>query len=326
MHGSWTTNVSTNVITADRGAVPAHLGQPELPSGSAGQKDTLAEVLQEGAKEGKSSKVLCQDQCQFELGIHPVAVNDTERQLALDPMVLEAGPPMELTPPNRQDTQQAHPSVLIPNQTEPMDAEKLPSQADNDAAPAEPGQTTAEAMLDLPAARAASHRPRVRKPATDHEFVSVPAAEAAQDASEATTEQPAAGHELVSVLVAEEAYPVNKDSHVPAEAQAVAAEDPCPVDTQTSSTYVACIATRHEETSGADGQAATATIIELAGSPIAQTSTTAVHAQPANDTDSIASPAVTMQTPRGVSDNATPTTAEVAQRLATFTNAVQLKR
>ena len=97
-------------------------------------------------------------------------------------MLFEAGLPMEPTPPNKQDTQQAHPSVLIPNQTEPIDAEKLPSQAHNDVAPAEPGQTTTEATLDR-------DRQPPEQPAKDHGFVFVHAAEAAQDVSEATTEQ-----------------------------------------------------------------------------------------------------------------------------------------
>jgi hypothetical protein len=71
-----------------------------------------------------------------------------------------------------------------------------------------------------------------------------------------------------------------------------------------------------EKPNGANGQMAAVTT-RAAGSP---------STEPANEAASVASPAFDPKSPGGVSNSTTPTTAEAAQRLATFTNEVQIKR
>jgi len=175
-------------------------------SGSTGPKDTLAEVLQEGAKEAKSTPF------QFELG-HPVAANDNEVNASLlwTPMVFEAKLPAVQSPV----TKQAHPAVLIPNQPEQAEATKLPSQDVCDAASVDPIQTSAVQALGV-------DRQTHEQPAgLVHDSAAPLAAEANQETIEAASERSADGppDETIEGSLTS-AYPVDTD------ANPVAAEDP----------------------------------------------------------------------------------------------------
>jgi hypothetical protein len=159
----------------------------------------LAEVLQEGAKEAKSTPF------QFELG-HPVAANDNEVNASLlwTPMVFEAKLPAVQSPV----TKQAHPAVLIPNQPEQAEATKLPSQDVCDAASVDPIQTSAVQALGV-------DRQTHEQPAgLVHDSAAPLAAEANQETIEAASERSADGppDETIEGSLTS-AYPVDTDAN-----------------------------------------------------------------------------------------------------------------
>lgn len=231
-------------------------------------------------------------------------------------MVFEAKLPAVQSPVTMQGTKQAHPAVLIPNQPEQAEATKLPSQDVCDAASVDPIQTSAVQALGV-------DRQTHEQPAgLVHDSAAPLAAEANQETIEAASERSADGppDETIEGSLTS-AYPVDTD------ANPVAAEDPVeePGDTQPPLPHVARTPVGLEKPNGANGQTAAVTT-RAARSPCTEPAHSALCAQPANEAASAASPAFDPKSHGGVSNSATPTTAEAAQRLTTFTNEVQIKR